>query len=61
MKNSPAVKLTRQRQKEFSAKTQFKETDDSLTMLAKLAYKTDRHGKLDPRIIEFIETGKRPA
>lgn len=30
-------------------------------MLAKLAYKTDRHGKLDPRIIEFIETGKRPA
>ncbi|MGX1739557.1 hypothetical protein ACWIB8_10410 [Corynebacterium flavescens] len=61
MKKSPAVTLTRQRQKEFAAKTQFKTTDDSLTMLAKLAYKTDRDAKLDPRIIEFAETGKRPA
>lgn len=61
MKKDPAAKLTRQRQKQFSAKTQFKDTDDSLTMLAKLAYKTDRDGNLDPRIIEFVETGKRPA
>lgn len=61
MKQDNTLKLTRRRQKQFSEKTRFKETDDSLTMLAKLAYKTDRDGNLDPRIIEFVETGKRPA
>ena len=35
--------------------TKFHRDDDALTMIAKLAYKSDRDGKLDKRIVARVE------